>query len=83
MKAREDFLAVVPNSNFLTPHVLDYEFIGHYIVELSRGLDLDNQYIYGVTVVNNQTHQHEHELSRLFGSRRGAKYYINKLKELK
>ena len=74
-----EFRQVVGGRNFMTPKLSGYFQSGDYQCEISRGSGIDGQTIYGVTVVNTDTMQHDHDLSKLCHSLYEAKAYIKKL----
>lgn len=78
------FRSVVKGSNFMTPDVLRYGFTGKYVYELSEGRGMDNQPIFGLTVVDwavrPSERKHNRELSQLFYSREFAEAVAADLK---
>jgi hypothetical protein len=73
------------NKNIMTPNVisigkLDY----HTAYELSTGRGMDNQEIFGVTIVKYDSktgeYKPQYEQSRLFQNRKEAEEYISKMK---
>lgn len=77
----KEFDSVVKGKNFMTPQILSHWISGDYICELSQGTDFDNNRIFGVTVVNGLEMTHNHELSKVFNSRKEAMLYIRMLGE--
>lgn len=77
----KEFQAVVKGENFMTPKVLSYWQSGDYQCELALGHGFDGSKLYGVTVVNTDTMQHEHSLSKCFEKRAQALAYIKVLGE--
>lgn len=82
------FLSVLPNQNFMSPHVLDYIRIGDYVVELSTDhTQTSATKLVGVTVVNVVTKEHCTNLCDCFigtsytGAMNQATEYINQLKQ--
>lgn len=76
--AKADFTAVVKGYNFITPAVVGYYYQNDYAVELSRGY-FDGDLLYGVTVVDTISGQHERELSKVCDSLAEARRYIKSL----
>lgn len=62
----QKFRKVKPIQNFLTPDVEGYFQKGNYICELSSGGEFCGKYIFGVSVINEQTMQYEEEKSKCF-----------------
>ena len=90
MKAREAFKRFFKgNKNFMTPYIKGYyqkklkDKIMYF--ELSEGTGINNEPIFGVTVLIEKEGKLEHatKLSKLFWDEQEAKNYINKLKERK
>jgi hypothetical protein len=75
----KEFTSVVKDKNFMTPDINGYWISGNYICEVSHGRDFSNNLIYGVTVVNGETMQHEHDLSKMFTKRKDAFSYVKVL----
>lgn len=75
----KEFTSVVKGKNFMTPDVSGYWISGNYICEVSHGRDFNNNLIYGVTVVNGETMQAEHDLSKMFHKRKDAFNYVKVL----
>ena len=77
--ARADFKRVVKGANMMTPGVMGFYYQNNYAVELSTGVGFDGSKIYGVTVVNTTTKEHEYELSKMFREWGEAIEYIKSL----
>ena len=71
------FREVVPNSNVITPHLVGYYNNGQYDMELTKGEGMSGTDVFGVTVVNTVTKEHEHDISKMFHSRKEAVNYMN------
>lgn len=74
-----EFKQIVKGENFMTPQVKGYWQSGDYQCELSYGTGISGGKLYGVTVINTTTMQHEHSLSKVFESRKNALNYIKVL----
>lgn len=72
------FNLVVKGKNVMTPHILNYIAIPNGIVEISEGRGITNNKIFGVTVVENYTQNHDK--STLFHSEEEVIKYVNELK---
>lgn len=79
-KYHQLFRSVIKGRNIMTPQFVRYAETLNYIIELSTGTGFEGEPIYGVTVVNKHTGQHEFELSDMFYSREFAEAYIADLK---
>lgn len=79
MKAKEIFKKVVKGKNFMTPNVLGYYKIKNGAAELAKGEGITGNIMYGVTVV--QDNEHNHNLSQSFLSEWKAREYIKNLKK--
>jgi hypothetical protein len=75
----KEFKQVVKGKNPLTPEIMAYYTSGDYLVELSRGEGFGEGDVYGVTVVDSKTMQHNHNKSDMFYSRTGAVNYIKEI----
>lgn len=75
----KEFRQVVKGENFMTPKLSGYWQSGDYQCEVSRGTGIDGQKIYGVTVVNTDTMEHDHSLSKCFPNRQQALAYVKVL----
>lgn len=73
----ELFNQVVRGKNIITPRVRGYYQNGNYLMELSEGEGFNGEPVYGVTVVNIAYKEHEHDLSKMFFSRKEAESYMN------
>lgn len=71
------FRKVLPHKNFMTPTVMSFRQKGDYIIELSKGEGINGRDLFGVTVVNMHTKEHEHEMSTCFQSYEACNEYIN------
>lgn len=78
-RAKNAFHKIGPN--FMTPTALGYYEAGKYGVELSTGGGFHGEPIYGVTVYDYEKESSDHELSRMFTSRKEADVYIVKIKQ--
>lgn len=70
--------------NVMTPYWRDSILTPEYAIELSEGDSIDNVHtgnggLWGVTVVDRQTGQPLHSISKSFDSRREADEYIRSL----
>lgn len=63
--------------NIMTPNIIRYGQVGSNYYELSSGRGINNQAIYGVTVITNS--KHNSELSNLCFSLDEAESHINNL----
>lgn len=79
---RVTFRETLPHKNIITPDILKMYRAGNYIVELSHGRGMENEDIYGVTVVDAYDKTHRNELSQMFEVRTMARKYIEKLAKL-
>lgn len=76
-KYKNQFKAIVPYPNFMTPHVITYKKIKGGVAELSYGKGLRKDDMYGVTcVINNE---HDHDKSQVFRNKQEALDYIETL----
>lgn len=62
----EAFCSVVPHTNFITPNIEGYYRVGKYVCELSYGTYCMGSFPVGITVVNTETKECDHNLSRPF-----------------
>lgn len=77
--ARAEFKKVIKRVNPFSPKILRYGYAGKYVYELSEGEGfLGSSKIYGVTLVQNNTH--EYELGKCFQSLEEANEYIKSFK---
>jgi hypothetical protein len=67
--------------NFMTPYVLETDFIGRWVYELSEGTGLRRQPLFGVTVKHAETGETSHKLSTCFDSKAQARSHIKKLEK--
>lgn len=68
------------NKNIMTPDVLNYGSRGNYAYELATGNGFRGDEIFGVTIIDIDTKEHNHELSEGgFNTLKDAKDYINTL----
>ena len=75
-EARNAFTGIVPSENFMTPDIIDYFLKENYAIELAGGYSMDG-IIFGVTVANISTGDHEHDMSMMFTSEALAMEYID------
>lgn len=79
------FRSIVKGKNIVTPDILGFYRKGEYDIELSSGSLFSgthkgvNDLLYGVTVVNTITKNHEHELSKCFDNKKSAIKYMETL----
>lgn len=68
--------------NIMTPDIIRYGWRNHLAYELSEGTDMDNNAIFGVTVIDTSGTEldHDHNKSKLCKSLDEAKQYIRGLK---
>ncbi len=59
-EASMKFKEVVKGKNIMTPNIISYEEFGDYVVELSKGIGMNGEDLYGVTVVNVENKEHCH-----------------------
>lgn len=76
------FTTVLKNKNILTPRILGFYNPSHYTVELSEGTGFDNEPIFGVSVVDLDTQEHNHGLSKMCTTKPEALTYIKSLNKL-
>lgn len=55
--------------NIITPEVVGFGFRGDYAYEILRGSSLSGETIYRFSVINIETKEPEHELSKCYHSR--------------
>jgi hypothetical protein len=67
-------------ANFMTPDVIKYGMAGNYVYEISTGKGFMNDSIYGVTVLERDTGNKRHDLSKCFGTEEKAYNYISELR---
>ncbi|KIL38008.1 hypothetical protein SD70_29365 [Gordoniibacillus kamchatkensis] len=81
-QAREVFQTVEPN--FMTPNVLSYHEAGVYAIELARGIGVDGEPIFGVSVLKRDGSDardlETKAMSRLMNSEAEARAYIRAIK---
>ena len=70
------FCSIIGGKNFITPNIMRYGLKGKYAYELSYGKGFDHNIIYGVTVANIETQEHEYYLCESFHSLEEAEEYI-------
>lgn len=80
-KAKSEFKKVVKGRNFMTPRVLRYGKTGRYYYEISEGEGMDNQAIFGVTVVDGERKEHMHKLGDIFYTLDDVENYVRELKK--
>jgi hypothetical protein len=70
-----------PGRNFLTPDFISLGFApsGEYVVELSSGMGINGQPMYGVTVVTVHPAEKSFEMSKVFFSLAEAREYVSSL----
>ena len=79
LSAKKIFIAIVPNKNMFSPAVLEYGFGKDCVYELSTGYIMD-AVIFGVTIVNTETNEHDTQRSKPFETLAEAGKYIESLK---
>jgi hypothetical protein len=67
-------------TNFMTPDVIKYGMAGNYVYELSTGTGFMNDSIYGVSVLERNSGNKRHDLSKCFGTEAKAYNYIEDLR---
>lgn len=72
------FRKIIPYKNIFTPEVLGYYRNMEFVMELSEGVDMDHKPMWGVTVVNIYTKEHEHGRSKLFRKKKQAVEYMDR-----
>ena len=80
-EAKDAFIEIVPSENFMTPDVIDYFLKENYAIELASGYGMEDNTIFGVTVANTSTGEHEHDMSMSFVSESLAMEYIDSFEE--
>lgn len=76
------FRKVIPNKNPFTPTIIQYQYAGDYMVELSHGEAMGGGELYGVTVVHTTKKEYRHDLSQCFATRKEARTHINTIAQL-
>lgn len=79
LSAKKKFLTIVPNKNIFSPTVLEYGAGEDCVYELSTGYIME-AVIFGVTVVNTRTNEHDNKRSKPFDTLSEASQYIESLK---
>ena len=82
MRAREAFRKAYKGAtNFMTPTVVWQRRFGRFAVELSAGRGMDEDLLYGVTVleITDAGIEKRHDLSTCFPTRRQAEEYTLRL----
>ncbi|MCK5788982.1 MAG: hypothetical protein KAH32_08280 [Chlamydiia bacterium] len=80
-EAKDAFTEIVTSENFMTPDIMDYFLKENYAIELASGYAMEDTMIFGVTVANTSTGEHEHDMSMSFTSESLAMEYINSFEE--
>lgn len=83
-RAMQAFYKQVQGSNFMTPDVVDYGYLGNTTIayEISKGHEIDNEAIYGFTVGLPVNDPRRREWSGMFYSLSEIQDHIAELEKL-
>ena len=82
-KVQEIFKKVYgERKNIITPHIVKYGCAGSYVYVLSYDAGENNEKLFGVSVLDRDTHEDYPPLNQIFSSRKQAEEHISAIRKL-